>query len=102
LRHVWPGKQVVHVPPLVPQVEADCAWQMPLASQQPLGQLVLLHTQVPLTQAWPAEQLLPQEPQLLRSLWVLVQVAVVPVPQQFGVAPEHAALAPHWHWPLTH
>jgi hypothetical protein len=33
--------------------------------QQPLGQLVLLHTQLPLTQAWPAAQLLPQEPQWL-------------------------------------
>jgi hypothetical protein len=49
LWHVWPLPQATHAAPLVPQVELLLGRQVPLLSQQPLGQLVLSQVQTPLT-----------------------------------------------------
>jgi hypothetical protein len=53
-----PDSQATHAAPLAPQSAFDVpGWQFSLASQQPVGQLVALHTQEPLTHASPAGQL---------------------------------------------
>ena len=45
----------MQVPPPSPQVAAERAWQMP-AAQQPAGQVVALHTQLPPEQTLPVPQ----------------------------------------------
>jgi hypothetical protein len=45
--------------PLVPQVAKLEVVQVPVALQQPLGQLVASQTQAPPTQRWPATQAAP-------------------------------------------
>jgi hypothetical protein len=58
-RHTWPAPlvaQLTQAAPPVPQVVVPEGWQLPLLSQQPLGQLVALHTQAPFTQARPLGQ----------------------------------------------
>lgn len=47
--------QVTHAAPAVPHVWTETIMHV-LFWQHPLGQLVALHTQVPLTHAWPALQ----------------------------------------------
>jgi hypothetical protein len=78
---VWPAGQAAHAAPPAPH--SDAHWevsgrQLPLLSQQPLGQVVALHTQAPFTQAWPlgqAEPVVPQtHPPLLQVSAVLPQV----------------------------
>lgn len=52
---VWAPGQVWHSSPPVPHDAAvSPARQLPLAEQQPSGQLVGLQVQAPLTHAWPA------------------------------------------------
>ncbi len=57
------GLQLVHSLPASPQLALVGDWQTPPSSQQPLGQLVELHTQVPPMQRWVGLQggPLPQE-----------------------------------------
>jgi hypothetical protein len=54
---VLPAQGLQATPPM-PQWLAVLVWQTPLASQQPLGQLVALHgvTHLPLWQIWPLGQ----------------------------------------------
>jgi hypothetical protein len=61
----------------VPQAAGLPCWQVPLLSQQPVGQLVAVHTQVPFEQVWPEEQ----------------QVVLAPVPH---VVPAVQRQAPFW------
>jgi hypothetical protein len=76
----WFGPHAAHAAPFAPQVVADWekyAMQLPLPSQQPLGQLVALQTQAPFTHAWPLGQTAPVVPQVH---WPLLQVSAV-IPQ---------------------
>jgi hypothetical protein len=59
------------VPPL-PQVGIACAWQILLLSQQPLGQFIESQVQTPLAQRCPDMHALPQAPQFLMSMFVLI------------------------------
>jgi hypothetical protein len=59
-------------------------------------------THFPAEHSWPAAHLVAQAPQLLGSVWKLVQKAVVPLPQALGVAvgqaqalPEHCSPSGH-------
>ena len=72
-----PGRQVVaHVPQWAGLVARST--QTPLHSVNPAAQDCW---QVPDAQVWPAAQGVPQLPQFLGSVEVLVQTAAVPVPQ---------------------
>ena len=72
-----------------------------LPVQQPLGQLVALHTHVPLTQAWPVEQLTQVAPPVPQAL-ALVPATQVPALQQplehvqLIVPPQPLESVPHW------
>jgi hypothetical protein len=89
--HVWKPVQAMQAAPPVPHTEFVVpAWHMPLASQQPLGQLVLLHTHWPLLQVWPEGQTCPHAPQLLTSLLRSLQLP----PQQPGVVPGQVVHVP--------
>jgi hypothetical protein len=98
--HAWPAAQATQMAPLVPQLVAVCdarATQAPLLVQQPPGQVVALHlTHFPLLQNWPLEHLWPQPPQLLGSVWVLVQA---PLQQVWPLGHTFPALQepPHMH-----
>ena len=61
--------------------EKPC-WQLPLPSQQPLGQLLALQTQVEFTQVCPEGQTCPQAPQLLRSVCKFVSQPLARFPSQ--------------------
>jgi hypothetical protein len=56
--------QVLQTPPgVVPQfVVSIVLWQLPIASQQPVGHDVASHTQPPLMQRWPAGHTVPPAP----------------------------------------
>jgi len=66
LQQPWPGVQVTHGLPAVPQLEDVLSRQTPL-SQQPFGQLagVQTSTQPPLTHAWPFPHWTPHAPQFV-------------------------------------
>jgi len=70
----WPVGQ--HLPPPQFWPAAQAAPQAPQ-----LASLLLRLTHTPEQQVWPVPHLLPQVPQLLLSVWVLVQAAVAPAPQ---------------------
>ncbi len=63
--HTWltqllPPLQAAQLPPFFPHaVFIVPAWHTPLPSQQPFGQLVASHTQLPAEQRWPAPQTAP-------------------------------------------
>jgi hypothetical protein len=98
--------QATHVPPAVPQVASEAVWQVPLA-QQPVGQDVALHTQVPLMQVVPAPHagLLPHRQAPVKPSQVSAVVdeqalqLAPPVPQVVKVGAWQAPPAQH---PLGH
>ena len=90
------AEHALHVLPLVPPPHVDTVWlatgthALPL--QQPLQDELASHTQAPPEHRCPAPQTVPQVPQLLLSVWVLVQVPLLP----HGVSPAVQAHAPLW------
>ena len=42
----WPLKHVTHERPLTPQLVAEASWHFPAASQQPVAQLVEVHSTI--------------------------------------------------------
>jgi hypothetical protein len=75
--------QTTQAAPPVPHVLSEDVWQV-LFWQQPVGQLVALHTQVPLTHCCPTAQAAPVVP---HTHCPLAQVSAV-IPQARQVAPE--------------
>jgi hypothetical protein len=72
----------MHALPPVPQSpRAVPAWQTPEASQQPVGQLVELHTQLPPTQVFPARQVTQAAPSVPHMAFVRPGSHVVPLQQ---------------------
>jgi hypothetical protein len=73
---------------------------LPAQASSPGGQLV---TQVPAEQAWPATQTVPQVPQFIGSLFLMVQNFAPPLAEQASgvvagqeqVPPEHCCPASH-------
>lgn len=94
--HSCPKPQVVQLPPPVPQYAALGAWQVPPASQQPLGQDAALQTQTPLTQAWPVAHTAHVPP--LAPQWFALEVSQPPLSQQ----PLGQEWASQTHAPLEH
>jgi hypothetical protein len=101
-----PLLHVAHSAPLLPQSVLDVpAWQLPLASQQPVGQLVASHTHAPFTHSCPVAHVA-QSPPVVPQLALVLPVSQV-VPLQHPVAqsagpqnttqlwPEHSSVAPH-------
>jgi hypothetical protein len=100
----WFGPQAAHAAPLAPQVVADWevyAMQLPLLSQQPLGQVVALQTvtQAPLWQVWPLGQAEPVAPQTQLPL-LQVSAVLSQVRQTNPLVPHAARLVPGAQVPL--
>jgi hypothetical protein len=89
--------QVTQVPPPLPQAWAVLpGWQM-LPAQQPFGQLVAVHVQVPFWHWVPVGQLTQVTPPVPQACAVLPGLQVVPSQQPFG-----QLVALHTQLPLLH
>jgi hypothetical protein len=104
-RHTWPRPLVVqltHAVPPVPQVVVLEVWQVPLLSQQPLGQLVASQTHLPPTQRWPLGQVT-HAPPLVPQNWLDVPGwQIVPMQQPLGQLVAVQTQVPFTHaWPAA-
>jgi hypothetical protein len=100
--HSWPGPHGVHELPPVPHPDTVLpAWQVPFWSQQPLGQLVELQTQLPPTQTLPAPQAAPG-PHLQVPLEQLSVGPPAPAPPAPARGPHAAASLTEQVFPLQH